>query len=57
MDVFGVHLYEKCITYLSGKFFPNCAAIKNKGTGFKAYPYPNIMIPLANWTSYASILK
>ena len=33
------------------------AAIKKKVTGFKAYPCPNILIPLAKWTIYASILK
>jgi hypothetical protein len=34
------------------------AEIKTKSHyGFKAYPYPNILIPLANWTIYASILK
>ena len=33
--------------------FQNCAAIKKKiHYGFKAYPYPNILIPLANWTTY-----
>ena len=34
------------------------AAIKKKKShyGFKAYPCPNILIPLAKWTIYASIL-
>jgi hypothetical protein len=46
-----------CMLITFGVNFQNCAAIKKKVTGFKAHPYPNIMIPLANWTSYASILK
>ena len=34
------------------------AAIKKKSHyGFKAYPCPNIHIPLAKWTIYASIPK
>jgi hypothetical protein len=32
------------------------AAIKKSLYGFKAYPCPNILIPLAKWTIYASIL-
>jgi hypothetical protein len=35
----------------------NCAAIKKSHYGSKAYPCPNIPIPLAKWTTYASILK
>ena len=38
-------------------YFQNCAAIKKNHYGFKAYPCPNILIPLAKWTIYASILK
>ena len=31
----------------------NCAAIRKKSHyGFKAYPHPNILISLANWTTY-----
>ena len=35
------------------------AAIKKKKShyGFKACPCPNILIPLAKWTIYASIIK
>ena len=62
---FGIHLYEICtknvflirLVY----YFQNCAAIKKKKKkshyGFKAYPCPNILIPLAKWTIYASLLK
>ena len=35
----------------------NCAAIKKSHYGSKAYPCPNILIPLTKWTIYASILK
>jgi hypothetical protein len=30
----------------------NCAAIKKSHYGSKAYPCPNIPIPLAKWTTY-----
>ena len=54
---FGIHLYEictkKCIPYLSGIFSKLCSMINY---GFKAYPCPNILIPLAKWTIFASIL-
>ena len=53
----GIHLYEKCIIYLSGKFSKLYINIKKSHYGFKAYLYPNIITPLANWTSYASITK
>ena len=33
------------------------AAMKKSHYGFKAYTCPNILIPLAKWTIYASILK
>jgi hypothetical protein len=32
-------------------------AIKKSHNGFKTYSYPNILIPLANWTIYVSIKK
>ena len=60
---FGIHLYEKCtkdVSLICLVYFQNCAAIKKKVTivyGFKAYPCPNILIPLAKWAIYASILK
>ena len=41
--------YKKGIPYLSGIFSKLCSN-KKKVTGFKAYPCPNIHIPLANWT-------
>ena len=53
----SVYIFMKNVLLIFLVNFQNCAAIKKKVTGFKAYPYPNIMIPLANWTSYASILK
>ena len=59
---FGIHLYEICtknIFLICLVYFQNCAAIKKKKKshyGFKAYPCPNILIPLAKWTIYASIL-
>ena len=58
---FGIHLYEICtknVFLICLVYFQNCAAIKKKKkvTGFKAYPCPNILIPLAKWTIYASIL-
>jgi hypothetical protein len=37
--------------------FQNCDAIKKSHYGFKAYPYPNILIPSANRTINVSILK
>ena len=37
--------------------FQNCEAIKKSHYRFKTYPYPNILISLANWTIYVSILK
>ena len=56
---FGIHLYEICsknvfLIYLV--YFQNCAAINKKNQSL-AYPCPNILIPLAKWTIYASILK
>ena len=57
---FGIHLYEICTKHvflICLVYFQNCAAIKKKcHYGFKAYPCPNILIPLAKWTIYASIL-
>ena len=58
---FGIHLYEICTKYVFLIFlvyFQNCAAIKKKKSHYdiKAYPCPNILIPLAKWTIYASIL-
>ena len=52
---FCLHLYETCtqknvfLIWLVN--FQNCAAIKKSHYGFKTDPYPNILIPLANWTS------
>jgi hypothetical protein len=59
---FGIHLYEKCtknVFLICLVYFQNCAAKKKKKShyGFKAYPCPNILILLAKWTIYASILK
>ena len=61
---FGIHLYEICIknvfliAYLSGIFSKLCSNNKKKSHfGFKAYPCPNILMPLVKWTIYASILK
>ena len=51
------NLYKKCIPYLSCIFSKLCSNKKKKSHyGFKAYPCPNILIPLAKWTIYASIL-
>jgi hypothetical protein len=50
-------MYKKCIPYLSGIFSKLCSNKKKSHYGFKAYPCPNILIPLAKWTIYASILK
>ena len=52
-----VYIFMKNVLLICLVNFQNCAAIKKSHFGFKAYPYPNIMISLANWTSYASILK
>ena len=50
---FGLHFNEKCtkkcIPYLSGQF---SKLQPKKSHGFKPYPYPNIFIPLANWTKF-----
>ena len=58
---FGIHLYEICkknVFLICLVYFQNCAAIiKKSHYGFKAYPCPNILIPLDKWTIYASILK
>ena len=51
------NVIKKCIPYLSGKFSKLCSNKKKSHYGFKAHPYPNILIPLANWTIYASILN
>ena len=50
------NLYKKCIPYLSGIFLKLCSNKKKSHYGFKAYPCPNILIPLAKWTINASIL-
>ena len=57
--IFMKNVPKKCISYmyLTGKFSKLCAQQKKSHYGFKAYPYPNIHIPLVNWTIYASILK
>ena len=58
---FGIHLYEICtknVFLICLVSFQNCAAIKKVSHyGFKAYPCPNILIPLAKCTIYAFILK
>ena len=58
---FGIHLlrtmHKKCTTYLSDIFSKLCSNKQKNHYGFKAYPCPNILIPLAKWTMYASILK
>ena len=60
---FGIHLYEICtknVFLICLVYFQNCAAIKKKiksHYGFKAYLCPNILIPLAKWTIYASIIQ
>jgi hypothetical protein len=43
---------KKCIPYLSGKFSKLSSNKKKGHYGFKAYPYPNILIHLVNWTTY-----
>ena len=54
---FGIHLYEICTKNVFLVYFQNCSNKKKSHYGFKAYPCPNILIPLAKWTIYASILK
>ena len=57
---FGIHLYEICtknVFLICLVYFQNCSNTKKSHYGFKAYPCPNIHIPLAKWTIYASILK
>ena len=39
--IFLKNVPEKCIPYLPGKFAK---------LWFQSIPYPNILIPLANWT-------
>ena len=59
---FGIQLYESCtnnVFLICLEYFQNCVnkKIKKKSHyGFKAYPCPNILIPLDKWTIYASIL-
>jgi hypothetical protein len=36
---FGLHLYEKCIPYLSALNFKKCAAIKKKSLWFQSIPF------------------
>jgi hypothetical protein len=47
---------KKCIPYLTGKTVQQKKK-KKRHYGFKTYPYPNILIPLANGTIHVSILK
>ena len=60
---FGIHLYEICtknVFLICLVYFQNCSNKKKKKKshyGFKAYPCPNILIPLAQWAIYDSILK
>ena len=49
-------IFMKNVFFICLVYFQNYAAIK-KHYGFKAYHCPNILIPLAKWTIYASILK
>ena len=50
-------MYKKCIPFLSGKFSKTVHQLKKSHYSSKTYLYPNIRIPLANWTICASILK
>ena len=53
-------LYEICtknVFLICLVYFQNCSNKKKSHCGFKAYPCPNILIPLDKWTIYASILK
>ena len=57
---FGIHLYEICtknVFLIFLVYFQLCSNKKKSHYGSKAYPCPNILIPLAKWTIYASILK
>ena len=49
--IFMKNVHKKCIPYLTGKFSKLCSN-KKSHYGFKTYPYPNILIHLANWTIY-----
>ena len=54
----SVYIFMKNVLKKSTNFliwvvnFQNCEAIKKSHYGFKTYPYPNFLIPLANWTIY-----
>ena len=57
-----IHLDEKCtkmyVFLICLVYFQNGAAIKKKSHRSQSiYPCSNILIPLAKWTIYASILK
>jgi hypothetical protein len=60
---FGIHPYEICtknVFLIFLVYFQNCAAIKKKKKKKKVTmvsKYPNILIPLAKWTIYASIIQ
>ena len=57
---FGIHLYEICtknVFLIFLVYFQLCSNKKKSQYGSKAYTCPNILIPLAKWTIYASILK
>ena len=45
------------IPYLSGIFSKLCSNKNKSHRSQSIYPCPNILIPLAKWTIYASILK
>ena len=45
------------IPYLSGIFSKRCSNKKKSHRSQSIYPCPNILIPLAKWTIYASMLK
>jgi hypothetical protein len=45
-------MYTKNVFLIWLVNFQSCAAIKKSHYGFKTYPYPNILIHLANWTIY-----
>ena len=54
--IFMKNVHKKRNPYLTGKFSKLCSN-KKRHYGFKTYSYPNIIIPLANWTIYFSIIK
>ena len=56
LNLHSVYIFMKNVQKKCGKF----SKLKQKKKShyrFKTYPYPNILISLANWTIYVSILK